>query len=330
MKVSILIGIFSLLAGISFGQTDSALIEKIKSIDVSLNSVQFDDENLYLPEVSFQSFYDELTPYGEWIMITKEEIDSELTKGEGQGYSSIGDDENFIYVWQPSNAGKNWKPYVNGKWEYTEQGWIWVSEYNWGWGPYHYGRWMRFKEYGWVWMPGYVWSPAWVMWRVSDTHVGWVPLSPRAKWSSESGITEENYRVKPKDEDWVFVQKSSFTDNLSEVNVVGAKENKNLISKSKTILNLKGEAGRIFNSGPEVREIEKSTGRSLVQKNITSLSERNKTVVAANEIKVYRERFSKLKIDAVTGKPHKFGKPKKFKKSPKVRKLLKRKHFRRR
>ena len=321
--------LFVCIPAITVAQNDSLLLEKIKNIDVSLNPVQYDEENLYLPEVSFQSFYDELSPYGEWIMITKEEIDSELTKGEGQGYSSITDDENFIYVWQPTTAGKNWNPYINGKWQYTEQGWMWVSDYNWGWAPYHYGRWMRFKEYGWIWLPGYVWAPAWVMWRVSDTHIGWTPLSPVAKWNSESGITTENYRFKPKDEDWVFVQKSSFIDNLNDAKVIPAKDNKSLIPKSQTILNLKSENSRVLNTGPDVREIEKSTGRAIIQKNISSLSTRNKALIGENEIKVYRENFSKLQVDAVTGKPHKFGKPKKFKKSPKVRKLLRRRYFRR-
>src|SRR6058998_2330052 len=114
MKLALFIFNCLLVVSLSFAQSDSLLLEKIKNIDVSLNPDQYNEENLYLPEVSFQSFYDELSPYGEWIMIAKDEIDSELTKGEGQGYSSMNltchsresgnpAAEDFLYIWRPSN-----------------------------------------------------------------------------------------------------------------------------------------------------------------------------------------------------------------------------------
>src|SRR5882757_4239911 len=62
------------------------------------------------PEVSYQSFYDQLSPYGQWI-----------------------DDPNYGYVWLP-DAGPDFKPYTtNGHWVYTDEGWTWDSGYHWGW-----------------------------------------------------------------------------------------------------------------------------------------------------------------------------------------------------
>src|ERR1700754_3890356 len=64
-----------------------------------------------------QVFYDELSPYGQWV-----------------------DYPDYGYVWTP-NAGPDFRPYAtNGYWTYSDYGWTWVSNYNWGWAPFHYGR----------------------------------------------------------------------------------------------------------------------------------------------------------------------------------------------
>src|ERR1043165_9695789 len=68
--------------------------------------------------VSFQVFYDELSPYGTWI-----------------NHPSYG------YVWTPA-LGAGFFPYAsNGYWVWTDYGWPWVSNDPWGWAPFHYGRW---------------------------------------------------------------------------------------------------------------------------------------------------------------------------------------------
>jgi hypothetical protein len=61
----------------------------------------------------------------------------------------------------------------------TEFGWTWVSDYSWGWAPFHYGRWIVIVGHGWCWVPGTIWGPAWVAWRAGDGFVGWAPLPPR-------------------------------------------------------------------------------------------------------------------------------------------------------
>src|SRR4249919_932696 len=95
-------------------------------------------------EVSYQSFYDEMSPYGRWI--------------DYPGYG---------YVWMPSVA-YGFKPYAtNGHWVYTDMGWAWNSDYPWGWAAFHYGRWFYDGSFGWMWMPGQEWAPAWVSWRKS-------------------------------------------------------------------------------------------------------------------------------------------------------------------
>ena len=105
-------------------------------------------------DITYQQFYDDLSPYGDWV-----------------------DYQNYGYVWVPAEQG--FRPYYNnGHWIYTTYGWTWVSNYNWGWAPFHYGRWLYDDAYGWMWVPGYQWAPAWVSWRGGGDYYGWAPLGP--------------------------------------------------------------------------------------------------------------------------------------------------------
>lgn len=100
-------------------------------------------------------FYDELTRYGNWV-----------------------DYANYGQVWYPTTVTANWRPYVDGRWVPTEDGWIFETDEPWGWATYHYGNWMPTDDYGWVWAPGSTWYPSTVAWRTSDDYVGWAPIPP--------------------------------------------------------------------------------------------------------------------------------------------------------
>jgi uncharacterized protein DUF6600 len=116
------------------------------------------------PEVSYQSFYDQLSPYGQWI-----------------------ENPTYGYVFLP-DVGPDFKPYTtNGHWVYTDAGWTWASDYPWGWATFHYGRWFYEDGYGWMWIPGQEWAPAWVSWRTSQDYYGWAPLGPSVSISIAVG-----------------------------------------------------------------------------------------------------------------------------------------------
>jgi hypothetical protein len=86
-------------------------------------------------------------------------------------------------VWQPKRASvdSTWRPYSDGRWQWTDAGWTWHSLEPYGWAVYHFGRWEREPKQGWFWVPGDEWAPAWVSWRVSrDGMVGWAPLPATA------------------------------------------------------------------------------------------------------------------------------------------------------
>jgi outer membrane murein-binding lipoprotein Lpp len=84
-----------------------------------------------------------------------------------QGLQSGGhwfNDTTYGEVWQPDVAASDgdWRPYSDGHWAYTDQGWTWISNEDFGWATYHYGRWAQRSDTGWVWIPGSRWAPAWV------------------------------------------------------------------------------------------------------------------------------------------------------------------------
>jgi hypothetical protein len=78
-------------------------------------------------------------------------------------------------VWRPAAVGDGWRPYVDGSWSWTEDGWYWVSAEPWAWATYHFGRWRHDDRLGWTWIPGHEWAPAWVVWRRGAAAIGWAP-----------------------------------------------------------------------------------------------------------------------------------------------------------
>src|SRR5215216_6829642 len=83
-------------------------------------------------------------------------------------------------VWVPSGLPRDWRPYTEGRWVYTDEwGWYWVSDEPFGWIVYHYGRWVFDEGFGWLWVPtSEDWGPAWVSWRRGGGYAGWAPLPP--------------------------------------------------------------------------------------------------------------------------------------------------------
>jgi hypothetical protein len=74
-------------------------------------------------DVSIDFFFDTLSPYGDWIYA-----------------------DDYGYVWQPTVAQQSdWAPYSDGYWAYTDAGWTWISNEDFGWATYHYGRWIRMQ-----------------------------------------------------------------------------------------------------------------------------------------------------------------------------------------
>jgi len=144
-------------------------------------------------------FYDDLGQYGQWV-----------------------DYENYGPVWSPSNVNEDWRPYTDGRWVPTNDGYVFESQEPWGWATYHYGNWMPTPNYGWVWAPGRTWYPSTVEWRTSpeteavDTsYVGWAPIPPPDYVPTQSYAPPGYYPGAPAGDAltsplWVFARAASF------------------------------------------------------------------------------------------------------------------------
>jgi hypothetical protein len=107
-------------------------------------------------------------------------------RGTLESHGTWVDDPTYGTVWQPAPAevGADFRPYVTaGHWAYDDD-YVWVSEYSWGWAPFHYGRWIFIEGRGWAWIPGREYRGAWVSWSVDDGYgyLGWAPLGPTFLW----------------------------------------------------------------------------------------------------------------------------------------------------
>jgi hypothetical protein len=117
-------------------------------------------------------FQSELSPYGTWTTLPE-----------------------LGLAWMPSVASADplWRPYLTqGHWTYSDCGWYWQSDYQWGDIVFHYGRWVKDARTGWVWawVPGYNWAPSWVCWRYdeADGVCGWAPLPASARFEAGVGL----------------------------------------------------------------------------------------------------------------------------------------------
>jgi hypothetical protein len=96
----------------------------------------------------------------------------------------------YGYVWVPTAAYADWRPYYHGRWAwYPVCGWTWIPYETWGWCVYHYGRWHWRLDLGWYWIPNRSWGPAWVHWYNGYDYVGWCPLS----WYDRPVVIVDNH-----------------------------------------------------------------------------------------------------------------------------------------
>ena len=205
-------------------------------------------------DISMQSFYDELSPYGTWIQ-----------------------DPQYGYVWRPDVEQGEFRPYyTNGRWAMTEYGNTWVSDYDWGWAPFHYGRWVYNRYNQWVWIPDTTWGPAWVSWRSGGGYYGWAPMGPGMNINVNINIPSLW---------WVFVPQrniyyNSFPRYYSRRNAV-------IINNTTIINNTYVRNNRYYSSGPRANDIRRYTGRDVNVYSVNRTSRPSRTNFDGNRIDLY-------------------------------------------
>jgi hypothetical protein len=216
--------------------------------------------------VSFQIFYDDLSPYGNWV-----------------------DNSDYGYVWVP-HVSRGFYPYgTNGHWVFTRAGWTWVSNYSWGWAPFHYGRWFYDPYYGWVWVPDNEWGPGWVSWRRSEGYYGWAPISPGI---SIDFAYSNGYNL-PYDR-WRFVRDRDFGRTDINNYYVSTSIYTTIINKSTVINNIQVDNTRNvrYNAGPDRTEVERRAGKTFAPIAITE-SNRPGQKLSKGQLQLYRPQVQK-------------------------------------
>ena len=214
-------------------------------------------------DVSVDYFYDNLSG-GNWIDV------------EGYGYG-----------WQPDLAvnDQNWRPYADGYWAYTDDGWTWISYEDFGWATYHYGRWANLSDYGWVWFPGedLDWGPAWVSWRTGGDYVGWAPLPPRGP-----GVVYEGRPIGPQVDIEFDIGPEYY--NFCEVRYIGEPvlrnyiappvQNVTYINNTVNVTNITVKNNVVYNYGPNYEALSAHSNRPIQRLNIERQSATNLSAAA--------------------------------------------------
>jgi hypothetical protein len=178
--------------------------------------------------VSFEFFHASLSPHGTW-----------------HDSASLG------RVWHPRVEIPGWHPYAYGHWVYTDVGWTWVSNYDWGAIPYHYGTWALEPELGWVWVPGYVWAPAWVVFRRGSSYVGWAPVAP--SYSIGSSVAVDGYGP----DHFVFVRSEQFLAPEIHHHALPVARSRAIFADTRLIPSLAIENDVVVNRGLDVKRVER-------------------------------------------------------------------------
>lgn len=212
-------------------------------------------------DVSLQTFYDELSPYGTWI-----------------------NDPEYGYVWRPDVDQADFRPYYsNGRWAMTEYGNTWVSNYDWGWAPFHYGRWMYNRYNNWVWLPDTTWGPAWVDWRSGGGYYGWAPMGP----SINININIGRRYVIP-DFCWNFIPERHIYYNSYPRYYSG--RNRVYIQNTVIINNTYVRNNRTYYSGPRAEDIRRATNQNVTVYNVSRVSRSGGNRIENNTVNVYAPR----------------------------------------
>jgi hypothetical protein len=239
--------------------------------------------------ISFQVFYDQLSPYGQWV-----------------------DNPEFGNVWIP-DAGPDFVPYsTRGYWIMTDYGWTWLSDYSWGWAPFHYGRWSYDNSFGWFWVPDYEWGPAWVNWRGSEGYYGWAPMQPGVSISMSFGMDYNSHY-----DHWNFVSYRNFGRSDMNRYYVNRDDHERIIRNSTVINNTYIDNSRhsTYVTGPSRDDVQRASGRKVRPVSIQESSIPEQKVSNGN-LHIYRPQVTRSssavnqpKNETVPGRPENVSKP---------------------
>jgi hypothetical protein len=218
-------------------------------------------------------FYDDLASYGNWIQRPS-----------------------YGWVWAPREVSSNWRPYQDGHWVWTDDGWTWITDEPYGWATYHYGRWYDDPEIGWSWVPGQDWAPAWVSWQEGSNYIGWAALPPGVNYSASYGGGYGNYAYGIAPTTYVFVEERNFLAPRIVQYVVPETRVVTVFRDTRNITSYRSVNNRIFNQGVQVDRIQRVVGRPVQRYQIADLgasSGGRRQQIQGNRVAFFRPQVQK-------------------------------------
>ncbi|MFC2158504.1 DUF6600 domain-containing protein, partial [Acidobacteriota bacterium] len=208
-------------------------------------------------------FYRELNPHGFWVYMSP-----------------------HGYVWIPEIDRNNWRPYSNGRWFWTDYGWTWVSVYDWGRIPFHYGRWGWDSRLGWFWVPGHTWGPSWVTWRTGGSYIGWAALPPDARYIAGGGIW--NLEKSLPHRYWIFCDSPYFLNSRLDRYILPYERNRTIINHTVVKTQIAPRSGRIVNNGLEPSYVERLNNQRISKYQIQDAQRAERTRVDADRVVIHK------------------------------------------
>ena len=208
-------------------------------------------------------FHDRLAPYGNWVDLNP-----------------------YGYVWTPRHMGYRWRPYSDGHWVWTDDGWTWIANEEWGDIPFHYGRWGWENDLGWFWVPGTVWGPAWVSWRSNDQYMGWAPFPPGVEFNAGMNFNSPSMDIPLNF--WVFIQGPHFQDLDLNPYVLPFERNQTIVNFTSMHNNMYTRDNRIVNEGMGLDEVRRITGRAVPTYALQNAAQAGRAKIVGQQIQIYR------------------------------------------
>ena len=208
-------------------------------------------------------FYDRLSLYGNWIDLNP-----------------------YGYVWTPRHTGYRFRPYSDGHWAWTDYGWTWIADQEWGDITYHYGRWGWDNDIGWFWVPGTVWGPAWVTWRSNDQYMGWAPLPPEFEFSA--GMNFDSPSINIPLNFWIFIQGSHFQDHNLNPYVLPFERNQTIVGYTSMHNKIYSRNDRIINEGIGFDDVRRITGRAVPKYALTDAQQPGRARIVGQNVQIFR------------------------------------------
>lgn len=215
--------------------------------------------------------YDYLAPHGYWVTLSP-----------------------YGYVWIPRYVPYRWRPYTHGRWLWTDLGWYWVSNFDWGWLTFHYGRWGYDNRLGWFWVPGTLWAPAWVVWAWGDIYIGWAAIPPEIEWIQGVGFFV--WPLEPPAYAWVFIEGRHFPSGYLNRYILPFERNRTVLNFMVSRKSLAPRGSFIINEGIEPASLAKWTKTEIKKYEIVETGRQTREIIGAKEITVFRPTIVKEEL----------------------------------